>query len=99
MPSSSLPPDMRAWFWSQVDKGPGPEACWLWIGPLTSHGHGCCVLPGPDGPQVRQAHEVAWELAHGPIPAGMRVRHQPPCLTKKCVRHLRLALEDPMPHP
>jgi len=54
-----------------------PNGCLEWTG-CTSHGYG---LIGVNGNQV-QAHRVAWELANGPIPAGMEVCHKcdrPPC--------------------
>jgi len=59
---------------------------------LVRQPNGCLELPGfrdkdgygaikEDGVQKR-AHRVAWTLAHGPIPEGMRVLHHcdnPPC--------------------
>jgi hypothetical protein len=56
--------------------GPG---CWEWTGALRN-GYG--VLG--DGAKVLYAHRVAYELAHGPIPAGKVIDHL--CVNRSCVR-------------
>lgn len=53
--------------------------CLLWTGDLTICGYGRL---GIGGKHVR-AHRFAWELAHGPIPAGMCVCHR--CDNRICV--------------
>jgi hypothetical protein len=71
-------------FNEKVDRGGGPDACWLW----TAHrhqGYGVIKVLG----RLRKAHHVAWELHHDqPLPALMYprsntvVRHScdnPPC--------------------
>ena len=63
-------------FWPRVRKGDG---CWEWQGHRSSHGYGKIGCGGKD----IGTHRVAWELAHGPIPAGMHVCHRcdnPPCV-------------------
>lgn len=56
----------RERFWSKVDRGGGPDACWLWTAHKTRGGYGQLRV---DGHQAT-AHRVSWELAHGPIPPG-----------------------------
>jgi len=69
-------------FWKRVKKTDG---CWLWTGG-TCLGYGKCLKPGTD-PKLRiqvKAHRVSWELANGPIPAGLCVLHRcdnPPCVS------------------
>lgn len=52
--------------------------CWEWQGSLTRDGYGLIWRDG----KVARAHRCAYEQMHGPIPAGMVVRHtcdNPPC--------------------
>lgn len=54
----------------------GPDACWLWTGPISSQGYGRLL-------NNLYAHRVAYEIANGPIPEGMYVCHRcdnPPCV-------------------
>lgn len=73
-------PDAR--FWERVDTSAGPEGCWPWTGSTQGKGHGQ-VYRGPCRKSApHKAHRVAWELTHGPIPAGLFVCHHcdnPPC--------------------
>lgn len=71
-------------FWPKVAKGPN---CWEWTaGKIKGHGR----LRGPNNSTL-YAHRIAYELTHGPIPAGMEVDHT--CHNRGCVNpaHLRLA--------
>jgi hypothetical protein len=55
-----------------------PSECWEWIGPRTDRGYGHLVI----NKKNKRAHRVAYELAVGPIPAGLVVMHRcdnPPC--------------------
>ena len=55
------------------------NGCLEWTGSRDRKGYGKFKMPG--SPQL--AHRVAWELKHGPIPAGMHVLHHcdnPPCV-------------------
>lgn len=63
-------------FWSKVRKSDG---CWEWTGARVK-GYGRFRLHG----RSRQAHAVAYELAHGPIPEGRMVCHH--CDNRRCVR-------------
>lgn len=73
-------------FWRHVDVSGGPDACWLWTGSRKGDASGAYGLlaVGGHGHQKRlRAHRVAWELHHGPIPAGLHVCHRcdnPPCV-------------------
>lgn len=64
-------------------------SCWPWTGGNDGrwgYGH---VWLSSDRPSVK-AHRLAWELAHGPIPAGMVVCHL--CDTPACCRPSHLVL-------
>jgi len=67
-----------------VDKSAGPDECWPWMGSRDRHGYGGIRRSAGCGriaPPLK-AYRVAWELAVGPIPAGMSVCHRcdnPPC--------------------
>ena len=64
-------------FWAKVQKTDG---CWLWTGARKgSENYGFFYTEG----KQRYAHRVSWEMANGPIPAGMLVCHRcdnPPCV-------------------
>jgi hypothetical protein len=63
-------------FWEKVDTS--GEGCWLWTAAKLPWGYGAFIGLGE-----RRAHRVAWVLTHGPIPAGVQLRHKvcdnPPC--------------------
>lgn len=60
--------------------------CWIWRGAVTGAGRGNLRY----GNRNVQAHRLAWELAHGPIPAGMLVCHH--CDNGLCCRPAHLFL-------
>lgn len=62
-------------FWARVDKSSG---CWLWTAGKQKAGYGALWWSG----KPTTAHRVAWELAHGPIPAGLFVCHH--CDNRPC---------------
>ena len=67
-------------FWMKVKRQ--PNGCWEWVGAM--HGkppknYGNFRLGG----RTRRAHQVAYELMHGPIPEDQIIRHlcdNPPCV-------------------
>lgn len=61
------------------------SGCWLWGGAPMMNGYGRLRM----GDHVHLAHRYFYQVAHGPIPAGMSVLHS--CDTPLCVNpgHLR----------
>ena len=72
-------------FWAKVERR-GTSECWLWTASVTgsqSVKHGQFTLPRDAGKARHiKAHRFAWELAHGPIPAGLFVCHH--CDVARC---------------
>lgn len=64
---------------------PGPRGCRIWVR-ATARGYGVLQIKRH---QVL-AHRVAWELAFGPIPAGLFVLHA--CDERRCVNPNHLML-------
>ena len=82
-------------FFSWVDKVEG-DGCWNWKGYLNLHGYGIFTERKEGKPGSRRnviAHRKAYEIAHGPIPFGMVIRHK--CDNKQCVRidHLEVGTQ------
>lgn len=74
-------------FWAKVDKR-GSDECWEWTGArLRSRGE---LWYGQvhRGGVTAYAHRVAWELANGPVPDGLHVRHK--CDNPACVNPAHL---------
>jgi hypothetical protein len=77
-------------FWSKV-KVREPDECWLWTGPPDKLGFGRFKVDGVS----KRAHQVAWELANGPLPDGrIFINHVDRCRNRLCVnvRHMWLGL-------
>jgi hypothetical protein len=73
--SNTTPHDQ---FWARLDTTSSPTGCWLWTGAKDPCGYGNLKRDG----RYSKAHRVAYELANGPIPKGVRVLHRcdnPPC--------------------
>lgn len=67
-------------FWSKVDRGTAFD-CWEWTAYKHPDGYG--IFMRTDIRKSDKAHRVAFELARGPIPAGMLVCHH--CDNRSCV--------------
>jgi hypothetical protein len=72
-------------FWDKVNRdGPIPAhmahlgPCWVWTA-STRGGYGSIGISG----RMERSHRVSWELANGPIPAGLCVLHH--CDNPLCV--------------
>lgn len=80
-------------FWAKVNKsGYGPDGfyrewngtpCYAWTASTRNKGYGAFSYTDETGRLIQErAHRIAWTLAHGPIPKGLRVLHHcdyPPC--------------------
>ena len=84
-------------FWSKVRKT-DDQGCWLWTGARDVHPikkfptYGSFSIGSSTDQPYRhvKAHRFAWELAFGPIPAGIKVLHR--CDIPNCVRPEHLFL-------
>lgn len=77
MPSPTRPLEER--FWEKVRK---TEGCWLWTASTAEFGYGAIGAGGKHG-KILRAHRVSYEIANGPIPAGLCVLHR--CDNPGCV--------------
>lgn len=75
----------QARFFSKVDSSGGPWSCWPWQAKLTAAGYGQFW---PSHGVGVYAHRWAYELAHGPIPAGLDIDHL--CRTPACTNPFHL---------
>lgn len=72
-------------FWVNVDRGDGPESCWLWKGRVNARtGYG--MTPVPDRRTTSTAHRLAYVLTYGDpgtyvSPTG---RVLPRCIRHRC---------------
>ena len=66
------------YFWKYANRK-GDEECWPWDGVVDHNGYGRVVFMT----SVYKAHRVSYEMANGPIPDGLLVRHK--CDNPNCV--------------
>lgn len=72
----------QARFWSKVEVPRGdPRRCWRWTAAPDRYGYGQIKTAAGESP--RRAHAVAYELAYGPVPDGLELRHT--CNNRWCV--------------
>jgi hypothetical protein len=64
-------------FWGKVNRGPD---CWVWNGPINTHGYGNYCVNG----RSQGAHRYSYELHYGSIPKGLFICHT--CDNPSCVR-------------
>jgi hypothetical protein len=65
-------------FWAKVDKSDG---CWVWTANKLPRGYGLFQFASR---KAVTAHRLSYEMANGPIPAGLFVLHR--CDNPSCVR-------------
>jgi hypothetical protein len=75
-------------FWRKVTIAGGTE-CWLWSASTSTTGYGQFAVKRGAKKCVVRAHRFAYEITHGPIPAGLVIDHL--CNEPLCVNpaHLR----------
>lgn len=71
-------------------RAPDPSGCWVWTGAIQSSGYASI---GIGNGRTALAHRVAYELAHGPIPAGHQIDHL--CRVRACVNPAHLEAVTP----
>lgn len=62
---------------------PQPTPCRLWQGAIDRYGYGTMADTRRGHGHKKYAHRWVWEAVHGPIPAGLVIRHKcdnPPCI-------------------
>src|SRR5262245_39398269 len=77
-------------FLANVARG---QTCWTWLAGRDGAGYGLFHVPGLG---TVQAHCLAWELAHGPMPEDVHPHHR--CHHPACVRVDHLELLSPRAH-
>jgi hypothetical protein len=57
---------------ARVDRSGGPDACWPYRGYIQPNGYGSHRALG----KTWYPHRVSYEVANGPIPEGLQIRHR-----------------------
>lgn len=79
-PGLAKRPSLAERFWAKVDQH-GPGDCWEWLASRQNQGYGQFGRGGRAG-GMTLAHRMAYELAVGPIPAGLVIDHL--CRNRTC---------------
>jgi hypothetical protein len=66
---------------TSIEKQPGPDGCWLWVGALDKDGYGR-TNTAEYGKQY--VHRLAYMILVGPIPEGLTIDHL--CRVRNCFR-------------
>lgn len=68
-------------FWSRVDRS---GSCWLWTRAKNGDGYGVAMCGRRENgkPRLGLTHRIAFELAKGPVPAGLELDHT--CKRRLC---------------
>jgi hypothetical protein len=74
-------------FWSKVDRG-GPDECWIWRGHVSRNGYGWIKRDGDRKARHLGAHQAAYLLEQGEIPADSVIHHT--CGQRACVNPAHL---------
>lgn len=78
-------PKREALFWAKVVKLEGKNACWEWVGCLSTAGYGRIGTDNKEeGSETFYAHQVSYTWFKRPIPDGKIIRHK--CDNPKCIR-------------
>ncbi len=85
MSKHRLTPEQLKTFMGRIAP-PDERGCTLWAGGMHPNGYGQITI----GSICSRAHRLAWEVAHGPIPAGLFVLHR--CDVALCVNPEHLFL-------
>lgn len=82
---------LRERFEAKVDRR-GPDDCWPWLGHTDPQGYARLRDDRGRAGEVLYAHRVAWELAVGPIPAGLTIDHvvERGCTRRDCTNPAHL---------
>lgn len=85
MPRQYVKADPEERFWAKVDRESDPSGCWLWTAGVQNKewGYGAFMVHRDGQKRQVRAHRFSYELAYGPIPAGLFVCHRcdnPPCV-------------------
>ncbi len=59
------------------------SSCWIWVGHVKKNGYGAMSVKDNGAWKTKVAHRLWFEVAVGPIPAGLDLDHK--CRNRRCV--------------